>query len=301
MEAENLKIEKECLLCLKNQCHQAIKLVSGSQNILTKVSDSTESLLSSEVDFNSPPPKIAIDVYEKIASITGNKDIYASIKTECIQKARSIANTLLENKPFFENPKDELKWAIQMAALGNIIDYGSATKFNIHNETFDTSKLDFAFFDLEAFSKKLENAKTLLYFADNAGENIFDEILISSIKSIYPHINITYLTRGNPIINDITLDDLILHKECEKIFQLCNVQSSGVRSPGFIYKMANIETQHLFDNADVMIAKGMGNFECMEDIPDDRIFLLFKIKCNVVSRHLNIELGKMIFKQNKKN
>lgn len=296
-----MKIEKECLLCLKNQSHQAIKLTSQSQNILTNISSSTEYLFPSKIDFNSPPPKIAIDVYEKIASITGNKDIYANIKTECIQKARLIANTLLENKPSFKNSKEELKWAIQIAALGNIIDYGSATKFNIHNETFDTSKLDFACFDLEAFSEKLQDAKTLLYFADNAGENIFDEILISSIKSIYPHINITYLTRGNPIINDITLDDLISHKECEKIFQLCKVQSSGVKSPGFIYEMANIETQSLFDSADVMIAKGMGNFECMEDIPDDRIFLLFKIKCNVVSKYLNIALGKMIFKQNKKN
>lgn len=296
-----MKIEKECLLCLKNQSHQAIKLISESENILAKILDSADDLLSSEIDFNAPPPKIAIDVYEKIASITGNKDIYASIKTKCIQKARSIVDALLENKPFFQNPKDELKWAIQMAALGNIIDYGSAIKFNIHNETFDTSKLDFACFDLEAFWNKLQNAKILLYFADNAGENIFDEILISSIKSIYPHINITYLTRGNPIINDITLNDLTSHKECEKIFQLCEVQSSGVRSPGFIYKMANTQTQHLFDNADVMIAKGMGNFECMEDIPDDRIFLLFKIKCNVVSKHLNIELGKMIFKQNKKS
>lgn len=277
-----------------------MKLTSKSQDMITKVTSSIESFISSEVDFKSPPPKIAIDVYEKIAYITGNKDIYAHIKTECIQKARAIVNILLENKPLFENPKDELKWAIQVAALGNIIDYGSATKFNIHNETFDASRLDFACFDLEAFSQKLENAKTLLYFADNAGENIFDEILISSIKSIYPSIHITYLTRENPIINDITLEDLISHKECEKIFQLCEVKSSGVKSPGFIYKMANTQTQQLFDKADLIIAKGMGNFECMEDIPDERIFLLFKIKCEVVSRYLNIVLGKMVFRQNKK-
>lgn len=277
-----------------------MKLTSKSQDIITEVTNSIESFISSEVDFKSPPPKIAINVYEKIASITGDKDIYANIKTKCIQKARAIVNVLLENKPIFENPKDELKWAIQVAALGNIIDYGSATKFDIHNETFDTSRLDFACFDLEAFCNELQNAKTLLYFADNAGENVFDEILISSIKSIYPSIHITYLTRGNPIINDITLDDLISHKECEKIFQLCEVKSSGVKSPGFIYKMANIQTQQLFDNADLIIAKGMGNFECMEDMPDERIFLLFKVKCEVVSRYLNIASGKMIFRQNKK-
>lgn len=268
--------------------------------MLAEVTNSIDSLFLQEVDFSSPPPKIAINVYEKIATITGNKDIYAHIKTECIQKARAMVDVLLQNKPSFENPKDELQWAIQVAALGNVIDYGSATQFNIHNETFDISRLDFACFDLEIFCHKLQNAKTLLYFADNAGENIFDEVLISTIKSLYPSICITYLTRGNPIINDITLEDLTSHKECKKIFDLCEVQSSGVRSPGFLYEMANPKTQQLFDDADLIIAKGMGNFECMEDIADERIFLLFKIKCKVVSRYLNIALGKMIFRQNKK-
>ncbi|MDO7252626.1 ARMT1-like domain-containing protein [Helicobacter sp. faydin-H76] len=293
-----MKIEKKCLLCLANQCNQTMEITFQPKEIANRAKQAIESLIQSLPYENVPPPKIAIDIYKKIASITSTDDIYQHIKTECIQKARIIVDDILCKKPIFKTPEEELQWAIKISALGNIIDYGSATKFSIKNEVFNISKLDFAVFDLKDFYKKIQNSKTLLYLADNAGENIFDEVLISTIKSIYPHIKITYLTRGAPIINDITLNDMNTHLECKKIFDFCEVADSGVKSPGFIYEDANPAAQQSFNQADIILAKGMGNFECLENIPDSRIFLLFKIKCEVVSNHLKIALGKMMFKQN---
>ncbi|WP_180673909.1 ARMT1-like domain-containing protein [Helicobacter sp. 13S00482-2] len=293
-----MKIEKECLACLQKQCEQIMELTSQPQEIKKRAKKAIESLTQALPNKNLPPPKIAIDVYEKITSITSINDIYQPIKTLCIQKARDIVDDLLSKKSPLTKPEDELEWALKVSALGNIIDYGSATKFDIKNELFDTSKMDFAIFDLMNFYKKLQDCRTLLYFGDNAGENIFDEVLISTIKYIFPNIKITYFTRGAPIINDITLGDLNSHLECQKIFKLCEVKDSGVKSPGFIYEDANASTQKLFDTADIILAKGMGNFECLENIPDSRIFLLFKIKCDVVANHLKIPLGKMMFRQN---
>ncbi|PAF43736.1 ARMT1-like domain-containing protein [Helicobacter sp. 11S03491-1] len=295
-----MKIKKECFSCLNNQCQQTLHLASLSQETSQKITTTITSLLHSLHHIQAPPPQVAIDVYDSIASISCISDIYQSIKAECIHKAREITDFVLKNKPLFQNPHAYLKWAIKIAALGNIIDYGSQTKFDIHTQNFNLENLDFGLFDFDEFAHKLESSKTLLYFGDNAGENIFDEVLLEALKTLYPHVHLIYLTRGSPIINDITFADLHFYPECKKIFEICEVQDSGVKSPGFIYELANTKTQKLFDKADLILAKGMGNFECLESRADSRVFLLFKIKCEVVANHLNIPIGKMIFRQNTK-
>lgn len=290
-------IKKECLKCLKNQSLSVSSLTNQSEKITQEIIFETQNILSSLKELKDPPPKIAIDVYKKISEITNSNDIYADIKSKCIKIAKKITQEILCNKPEFASQEKDLSWGIKIAALGNIIDYGSQTSFDISNSIFDYKSLDFEIFDFQSFFIKLKKAKNLLYIADNAGENIFDEILISIIKKYYTEIKITYLLRGKPIINDITLNDILNHSECQ-IKSYAELQDSGVPSPGFIYELANKQTQDLFNQSDLILAKGMGNFECLENLQDERIFLLFKIKCQVVSDFLKIPLGKMIFRQN---
>lgn len=153
---------------------------------------------------------------------------------------------------------------------------------------------EFAINDIDKFQNALLQAKTMLFIADNAGENYFDEILLRFIKQYYD-IKITYAVRGKPIINDLTLNDI---KEHKSLFEICNVVDSGVPSPGFIYDLANNETKKYFDNNSIIFAKGMGNFECLESIKDKRLFLLFKIKCSVVSEFTGQIQNKLIFLNN---
>ncbi|PAF52802.1 ARMT1-like domain-containing protein [Helicobacter sp. 13S00477-4] len=292
-----MKIKKECFTCLKNQSVQVMDLTHQSPTIKEKTSQAISSFITTIQNITTPPPQTAIDIYGIIASITQNSDIYKNIKSQCIQKAKKITNTLKNNKPIFKSPINELEWGIKIAALGNVIDYGSESAFNINSYCFNLDQLDFIVFDIDEFTKQLKNAKTLVYIADNAGENLFDEIFIEILKNQYPLLHIYYFVRGTPIINDITLKDLQTHPECQKIFDISEVIDSGVKSPGFIKEIASTKAQNLYDNADIVLAKGMGNFECLEDKNDPRIFLLFKIKCNVVAKYLKQPLGKMIFKK----
>ena len=114
------------------------------------------------------------------------------------------------------------------------------------------------------------------------------------LKKLYPDLEITYMVRGNFIINDVTL------KEAQeaKMDQICTLMDSGVNTPGFVYERANLESQKLFDTADVIIAKGMGNYECMSPITRNNICFLLKVKCSVVSRSLGHEIGSIICKMN---
>lgn len=270
-----MKTKKECLLCLANQASYVMKLTSQPDKIIQKTLSATDLALQSSQNVQAPPPQLATKVYGTIASITGNPDIYQNIKADCIQKAKHITDRLLCDKPFFPDVFSELEWAIHIAALGNVIDYGSATSFDINKQIFNLDHLDFAIFDLKPFMDKLEHSRTLVYIGDNAGENLFDEILIKTLKTHYPDLRIIYFVRGIPIINDITLNDLIFHSECKNIFDLCEVVDSGVKSPGFIYEFASPIAQKLFDEADIILAKGMGNFECLESKEDSRIFFAF--------------------------
>ena len=147
---------------------------------------------------------------------------------------------------------------------------------------------------LSALLEKLTHSRTLLYLADNAGENIFDEILLRALKTLYPHLHIYYAVRGEPIINDLTLKDLF-HPLAQNIQKYCTLLDSGVRSPGFVYEDSNAQTQTIYNNADVILAKGMGNFECLHTQNDERLFLLFKVKCDVVAACCGAPKGEMMF------
>ena len=250
-----------------------------------------------DLDFEIPPTLLAVKVYEKISAILGVASPYQALKDSSIATARKYKKGFLEIlSQKLSKELDEfaiLTYALKICVLGNVLDYGAQCSFDLEAESQKIFSANFAYFDLEKFTQKLQKAKNLVFIGDNAGENEFDEILIVALKSLYPHLEIFYFVRGAEIINDITLQDL--KNSDSKLFALCRVVDSGVLSPGFIESLASVEAREIYHNAFVVLAKGMGNFESMENAArsDSRIFFLFKIKCEVVRRFLN--LGDFVF------
>ncbi|WP_121763788.1 damage-control phosphatase ARMT1 family protein [Helicobacter burdigaliensis] len=248
-------------------------------------------------DFEIPPTLLAPLVYQNIAKIMGDSSPYKQIKLQSIQKAREIKNQMLLKMPksfekeflTLEEELDLLGFGLSLAVLGNVIDHGAQTHFDLESEAKGILELKFK--KSQELLERLKVSKTLMYLADNAGENEFDEILIQIFKKINPHLEIFYLVRGSEIINDVTLEDLKVSNS--NLFHLVNVLNSGVESPGFIYSLANEESKKLFRECDLILSKGMGNFESLEAFgqKDSKIFFLFKVKCNVVARHINKNLG----------
>lgn len=303
--------QNACFTCLQNQVQYLCSLLQRSDSV--DIAQKINAILDAFKAKNLMPPQIAISVYEAFRESANLDDPFLEIKRTSITKAHAIVQNLLEAYPApilestLEHTKDlhtqsfsvdsifrRLDWAIRIAILGNVIDYGSQHHFDFTHTNFDLKNLQFAYFDLSPFIAQLTHAQTLLYLADNAGENCFDEVLLHSLKSIYPHLQIYYALRGEPIINDLTLKDLS-HPLAQSIQNYCTLLDSGVKSPGFIYEDANKPTQAIYDNADVIVAKGMGNFECLHMCEDKRLFFLFKVKCDVVAKHCNVQKGKMMF------
>lgn len=273
-----MKIQDECKTCLFRQIERFL----GNKNldILPKI----ESEIN-KINMQDSPPKAAIKVYDVLRDSLKCNDPYYKIKKDSILLAKKISQQIKPNN---------LQEAIKAAVLGNAIDYGSQSEDNIQDAIEKTINEDFAINHIDNFKQALNNAKSLLFIADNAGEDYFDEILLRFIKQNYD-INITYLVRGSPIINDLIMDDL---KEHKSLFELCEIKSSGVPSPGFIYNLANEVSKWHFREDSIILSKGMGNFECLESTKDKRLFLLFKIKCDIISRFLDKDLNKLVFLNN---
>lgn len=284
------------------------------------------------------PPQIAKDIYANVAKTMQNSDIFYEIKQQSIENAYAICQHLLEANPLpplaessacDENTIDSapfdkietaldsstipytphprytsasiiahLSVALKFAIIGNVIDYGAQSVFAFNKSHFDIASMDFGAFDIMPLVRSLSSAKMLLYLADNAGENVFDCVLLRALQSIYPALQIHYAVRGGAIINDITLKDLE-HNLAKDITNYCKLLDSGVKSPGFVYDDANAKTKAIYDKANVIIAKGMGNFECLESSKDIRLFMLFKIKCDVIANFCNVPKGKMMLLHNK--
>lgn len=281
---QEVKAQKECFACLQDQARRWSENIAHSYVQTLKRDENGVSAF--------PPPYLAITLYSLLSQERGVQDLYEQIKLQCIKKTHKLLQGI---DPLALSPKE----GIEFAVMGNVIDYGSASSFEIENFDLqkEREKLEFACFEFEKFEQKLHNAKKIVILADNAGENLFDELMISSLIASYPHLKFYYFLRGYPIINDLTLKDL-QNPYCQNIFSLAEVVDSGVRSPGFIYAQSLPKAREIYDDADLIIAKGMGNYECMEEHKDERVFFLLKIKCQVVAKHLNMPLGKMVFKQN---
>lgn len=273
-----MKIQDECKTCLFRQIERFL----GDKNldILPKIQSEIN-----KINMQDSPPKAAIKVYDILKDYLKCNDPYYKIKKDSILLAKKISQQIRPNN---------LQEAIKAAVLGNAIDYGSQSEDSIQDAIEKTINEDFAINHIDNFKQALNNAKSLLFIADNAGEDYFDEILLRFIKQNYD-INITYLVRGSPIINDLVIDDL---KEHKSLFELCEIKSSGVPSPGFIYNLANEVSKQHFREDSIILSKGMGNFECLESTKDKRLFLLFKIKCNIVSNFLDKDLNKLVFLNN---
>jgi len=284
-----LTIDPDCVTCIINQSQRVSEAINADEALSKKIY-TTAIAMSKDFSPLQNPPEVATPLYEKMAELAGKKDLYDEVKKASTLKALSFV-PLLEAE--IDNSNEPLFTATKVAVAGNVIDLAAEVEFDLHEELDKIFHTEFSVNDFPILQEKLSQASTLLYIADNAGEHIFDKIYIQTILKLYPSLNITYMTRGNAIINDVTFEEA----QEAGFEEVCNLLSSGVNTPGFVYERANEASKKLFDEADLIITKGMGNYECLSDYGRKELFFLLKVKCNVVARSLGKNLGDIICKQ----
>ncbi len=283
-----MTIDTACTECIINQSRRVADAIHADVALSAKLID-TVSDMSTAFDPKYSPPEAASDVYEKMAEIANKTDLYDEVKTLSTQKAKTFMPSLRKR---IDSSNDKLLTAVKVAVAGNVIDLAAEVSFDLDEELAKIFETKFDYDDVEPLRTSLANASTLLYIGDNVGEHLFDYLTIETLQMLYPNLHISYMVRGNPIINDVTM------KEAREAgFEaLCDLVDSGVNTPGFVYERANVQSQKLFDEADLVITKGMGNYECLSPSPRSNLVYLLKVKCNVVARSLGMEVGNIVCK-----
>ena len=276
-----MKMHLDCPSCFIKQAVRTGRLLECSNTRLWQMVKGCGQVLAN-VNEDWSPPQNAVALYEMIARVTGKDDPFYNLKKESTRQALELYPELKER---ISRCSDRLEAAIRYAACGNVIDYGISSDFNILDEIDKALTTRFSLWEYSLFKKRLRQADWILYLGDNCGETVFDRLLIEELK-----VPVTYVVRGGPIINDVTMEDAV-DAGLDKVAKLV---SSGCKTPGTILEWCSDEFRALYESAPIIISKGQGNFETLSH-EEREIFFIFKIKCDVVARFLDHPLNTMVF------
>ncbi len=283
-----MTIQPACIGCIASQARRVCEAIGADAPLTHTITTAIDDALQ-HADFTLSPPVIAAPLYEKMGQLAGKIDLYDAQKAHATQQARHylpLCDTAISHSD------DPFVAILKTAVVGNVIDLAAEVHFDLHEAITSVYHTPFAHDDTNRLKIRLSQATTLLYIGDNTGEHLFDKLAIQHLTTLFPQLKITYMVRGHFIINDVTM----VEARDAQIETVCDVMNSGVPTPGFVYDRATPQAQHLFDTAEVIIAKGMGNYECMTPVMRQDICFLLKVKCAVVSQSLGQEIGAIICK-----
>ncbi len=283
-----IKSELDCLVCMVKQALNTARLATEDEEKQRKILNLVAHEIE-KVDLNFPPANISKIVYEIVTELSGVEDPFKSIKEKSNKEALSM---LPELKNIVSSSSDPLYSALHVAVAGNIIDLGIGHPYDLARDVKKVLNSKFEIDNYEQFRKDIKEFKKLLYLGDNAGEIVFDRVLIEEL--LKSSLDIKFCVKSKPIINDATVEDAVM----AGITEIVPVIETGNNSIGVDLENGSEEFKREFFEAEIIIAKGHGNFETCAGLGLN-IYFLLKAKCDVVSQALSVKTGDIVFKKQK--
>lgn len=278
-----MKTYLDCYPCFLRQALSAARRVGASEAVQQIILSKTMTVLQA-LPARSTPPEIAYKVHQIVRQETATVDPYKLAKDQATDEALALYPVL---KKKVATAVDPLEIAVRIAIAGNIIDLGVSDNYDIKTTLNRVLTQPFAINDLPALRQALSECRSVLYLADNAGETVFDRVLIETLNK-----PVTYVVKGGPIINDATREDAI----SAGIDQIAELIDNGSQAPGTLFEQCSAFFLQRFEQAELVIAKGQANYESLSEKPAPLFFLL-QAKCNVIARDLGIAEMDIVIKQ----
>ena len=279
-----MEVFLDCLPCVLRGALEAAKMSTDDEGLQREIMQDAIGVLSRYETYQNAP-EIAREFQRIVKARTGKQDPYTAVKQRDLATALRLLPALTQR---VLSRDDTLYWALKAAATGNVLD--AAIGLTIDMSRFDTEfETPFAVCDIQPLKAKLETAKTLLVIGDNTGETVFDGLLLSQ----FPDLQLTYAVRDQPVLNDATIAEAV----ASGLDRYANIISTGCDVPGVKLSECSEEFLKIFHSADIVIAKGQGNYETLSEPPRD-LFYLLKAKCPVIARVLNVKLHDFVFRYN---
>lgn len=275
-----MKTSLDCIPCFIRQALDAARLVSPVAAVHERM---LREVLrwAVEMDMKQPPPVMAQRIHRFLREIAGRDDPYRDAKA---QQNRMAMELLPELRAEIEAASDPLSMAVRIAIAGNVIDMGVNAKVpeSRVRESFRQALTEPFIGERNGFRQTFVEARRILYLADNAGEIAFDRLLIEQLA---PE-RVIVAVRGAPILNDATMADA----RAVGLHEIAKIIDNGSDAPGTLLEDCSEEFKQHFTEADLIVAKGQGNFETLSEQPEQIVFL-FKAKCPVIAEHARVPLG----------
>ncbi len=234
-------------------------------------------------DYDLSPAHTTTLVHRRVREFIGY-DPYTRKKRVSNEKAMRLLPMM--RRIVREDP-DPLYRAVVLSTAGNSIDFGIFSDVDITEELERAKEERPVIDEFERFSDMLRKSPSVLYLLDNAGEIVFDRVLIEELIALGK--DVTAVVRGGPVLNDVTLDDAVY----AGIDGICRVVGNGSDGVGTPLGECSEEFLSLFEEASLVISKGQANFETLHGSREGIVYL-FRAKCEVVADFLGVEKGSMV-------
>lgn len=281
-----MKTYLDCVPCLLRQALEAARAATGDEDVHRGVLNSVAGLIS-QFSLHLTPPEIAQQIYRLIYQITRNSDPYREAKAKANQMGLALYPRVREAVASSDDP---LLTACKLAIAGNSIDLAPPSGHSDLNSIVESALVTpLAIDDYEEFRTSIQRSAHVLYLGDNAGEIVFDKVLVEELRWTKADIEINFVVREKPIINDATWNDAIF----VGLDKVAAIVSSGSDAPATILSQCSSEMLALYHSADTIIAKGQGNYESLSG-EQGNIFFMLKAKCPIVAGLLEVSVGDAI-------
>ena len=280
-----MKTHFDCLSCIMRQTVDAARFVTGDSQLQEKI---IRRILSDMVDydFNESPPYMSQIIHKHVRDMSGIADPYKGVKKQFTRLGLEMYDEL---KELVESSEDPFTTALKISIAGNIIDFGAFGE--ISEEQVDQTIKECLQASLPAdtvnsLKKDIVRAGEILFLGDNAGETVFDRLLLEQM----PVEKICYVVKGSPIVNDATIEDA----EEAGLTQLVKVIDNGSDAQGTILSLCKAEFVDTLQQAELVIAKGQAHYETMSEMQLNCVYYLLKAKCTVITEDIGCQLGEMV-------
>lgn len=240
------------------------------------------------------PGHVYSHVFELFIQRSGIKDPCRTIRKQQNQQGMAVKKVI---EQLLDHSGSRILDTMKATSAGNLIDVSFGSRFNLEKEILDQVQKDFSVDDTELFFEQLEKAKEIVILADNAGEIIIDKLLIDEIqrwRATRGHNPVKVITfvKTMPLLNDALIEDA----EFAGLHTIGEVYDTGCSYIGTPFEYVSDFTRGKLKAADMIIAKGLANYESLYDQEalQQKLFYLFKSKCGLISEKIDVPINSIV-------
>jgi uncharacterized protein with ATP-grasp and redox domains len=284
-----MKIQKECVPCLFKRILFEIDQSTDDIKIKDAAIQKAAKAFSEIYSHDGCSADIATKVHEAAYIALHDNDPYKNLKKE----SNKIAQLLLPKaEEYIQNAEDSLKMSMIISIIGNTLDFGidgGSKHPSMLQDMFDDAVVEgLGFDDSDKLISKLSKCKKIVLFTDNCGEVVFDKVLCQQIKKRFPNLRLTVIVKGEPVLSDATMEDFELLDFWDVVD---DVLTTGCFAVGVDFDNLPDDLSNSLDESDLIICKGMANYEVFSETSYKPIVYLLRTKCDPIARSMDLPVN----------